>query len=312
MRTGVAFLALLAGVMCSCNRTQSSGVAAAPGGDKPDAKRTESPPSPSEAAPKPATDPAYAARLARLHAAIEKGQVSTVIQALKEGGDIDDKDDQGETCLMKACAKGHLGIVRILLLRGAEVDEQDNKGRTALMHAAENGNELVIEILLKPEEKVARSADALNVLVKDTGAALPEGLKLSVPTKIKAASPGLDDKEGKSALMHALANGHLRAALAITPYREGRSAYMSDTDRRGRTGFMHAVFGGHAECVKYMLLTREGDFYTGYWDDFATRTDRDGKTALDLAREKGHKDVVKLLEKFQNDFPTDPRSKKKD
>src|SRR5262245_21578832 len=89
---------------------------------------------------KPAATPpakkqsSYQERLDSLKEAVGKGRVSEVKEQLKNGADVNDKDDDGQTPLMWAAAKGHRAMVWLLFSVGAIPGERDNQGRNALMH----------------------------------------------------------------------------------------------------------------------------------------------------------------------------------
>ena len=55
---------------------------------------------------------------------------------------------------------------------------------------------------------------------------------------------------------------------------------------------MRAVLVGHTECVR-LLAEREKDMKTtSWWNGFLS-----GTTALDIAKERGHTEIVSLLSK---------------
>jgi tRNA A-37 threonylcarbamoyl transferase component Bud32 len=96
-----------------------------------------------------------------LFEAAEKGRLVKVQELLRAGIDVNAKDQQGQTALIKAAAKGHAPVVRELLAwnvvgivisgrKKVAINDQDNKGQTALMMAAENGHADVVQALLDP------------------------------------------------------------------------------------------------------------------------------------------------------------------
>ena len=54
--------------------------------------------------------------------AVEKGNVSKVKDLLSRGTDVNFKDDNGFTFLMKASEKGHTEIVKELMVKGADIN----------------------------------------------------------------------------------------------------------------------------------------------------------------------------------------------
>ena len=67
---------------------------------------------------------------------------------------IDDKDDQGMTCLMKAAMSGHLEVVELLLTYGANPRTTNPKDETALSLAILEGKLQVSERLLVAKSDV--------------------------------------------------------------------------------------------------------------------------------------------------------------
>ena len=64
-----------------------------------------------------------------------KNVASIIDYFLKNGIDVNEKDEWGKTALMNACCGRDSNIVRLLLENGAKVNEKDKRGTTALMNA---------------------------------------------------------------------------------------------------------------------------------------------------------------------------------
>ena len=75
-------------------------------------------------------------------------------------------DSSGSTALMVASYKDHRDIVNFLLREGADIDKKNNNGTTALMAAVGLGNEEIVRVLLD------RGAADPNVRNKDNDTAL--------------------------------------------------------------------------------------------------------------------------------------------
>jgi ankyrin repeat protein len=81
-----------------------------------------------------------------MHAARNKN--ADAVNALVEAGaDIEAKDDNGETALMKASFWGNIEAVRALLAAGADRKAQDHDDRTAQQIAEEIGQMKIVELL---------------------------------------------------------------------------------------------------------------------------------------------------------------------
>lgn len=62
---------------------------------------------------------------------------------------VDDRDENGTTCLMIAAGKGLTQFVRELLSHGADVNAQDLDNWTALLCATKSGHLEIVEILVE-------------------------------------------------------------------------------------------------------------------------------------------------------------------
>jgi uncharacterized protein len=82
--------------------------------------------------------------------------VDVVRLLLERGADVNAKDHDGWTALIKASQAGHADMVQLLMDRGADMNVADNTGRTAWMFAA-MGNHLDIATIFK-QARAARGA----------------------------------------------------------------------------------------------------------------------------------------------------------
>ena len=63
------------------------------------------------------------------------------------GADVNAKNVESETPLMKAARRGSVECVQALLKRGADSTVRDNEGKSALALAREGGNDDVVSLL---------------------------------------------------------------------------------------------------------------------------------------------------------------------
>jgi len=139
----------------------------------------------------------------------------------------------------------------------------------------------------------------------------------------KGADINAKDSDGRTPLMYASSYGYTEIVKLLIE----KGAYVDAKDPKGWTSLMYAVFDGNTETVKLLiekgadvnaksdfgcwtsliLAARDGNteivkLLIGKGADLSLKTE-DGKTALDLAREKGHTDVIELLEQAESSQP---------
>jgi uncharacterized protein len=79
---------------------------------------------------------------------------------------IDDRDELGNTHLMRASLDGRTETVKALLRKGADVNAQNHEGRTALMFAVVNLHTVTVKTLLRGGADVnAQAADGCTPLI---------------------------------------------------------------------------------------------------------------------------------------------------
>jgi ankyrin repeat protein len=241
-------------------------------------------------APDLAANQAYANRIKQLLEAVDKGRLSLVIELLKKGADVNDKDDDGQTALHRAVAKGHKSLTVALIALGADLGEKDAKGRTPMMLAAEAGNADVLGLLLAPDAASGMAKDALGL----AGAELKINLQ-GFGDRLKGAVSSAQDQtdgEGRTPLMLAAAKGHSECVKRLLPTPEwmsGRTRVLRG-DKQGQNALMLAVLHGDAETLDALLDPR---FSLTLAD--LRKADAQGKTALDLAEAGGKKPIIKRL-----------------
>jgi ankyrin repeat protein len=241
-------------------------------------------PKPANAAAARAEPAEYADRTRQFLEAAEKGRISLLLEFLKQGTDVNDKDDDGQTALHKAVAGGHRSAVIALLTHGADMGERDAKGRTSLMAAAENGHAELVLILVNPDKVKNLAGEALQSVGAEAlkAVGLPEfTTRLG---QLVASSVDLADQTGQTPFIKAAANGHLDVVKALE-----QRVDPNRRDRQGKTALMLAAAAGDAQMVEHLASLNQLTI------EQIQAADKEGKTALDLATAGGHKDVMLVL-----------------
>jgi ankyrin repeat protein len=221
-----------------------------------------------------------------LFSAVDGNCIALSTELLDRGASVDARDRLGAKPLSHAARSGHLEMVDLLLARGAPIDARNLAGATALYSAAEAGHASVAQRLIE------RGAD-----VKLTG-------RSGISPLAAAAYVGNDEI--------------VEALLA-------RGADERAPDETGKPPIVYAAAGARLDIVK-RLLARDIDVNARYPNDLtalmwasgpdeqapeaqavavvgylldagAAIDDRDdrGRTALMIAAEGGHGEIVNLL-----------------
>jgi ankyrin repeat protein len=221
-----------------------------------------------------------------LFAAVDANCIGLATKLLDRGASVDARDRLGARPLSHAARSGHLQMVDLLLARGAPIDARNLAGATALYFAAEGSHISIAQRLIE------RGAD-----VKLTGR--------SGISPIAAASYAGNDVIVEALLAH--------------------GADERVADETGKPPIIYAAAGARFDIVK-RLLARNIDINARYSNDLtllmwasgpdenapeaqavkiisylldagAHVDDRDdrGRTALMIAAEGGHEEIVNLL-----------------
>ena len=80
-------------------------------------------------------------------AAILNGDAKVIDQYFAEGGDVNVRNEEGNTLLHLACRNGIVWVFELLLQKGADINAKNNDGETVFWIAQIYGNKEIVEIL---------------------------------------------------------------------------------------------------------------------------------------------------------------------
>jgi ankyrin repeat protein len=214
----------------------------------------------------------------RLLVASAAGDSATVARLLDAGVNVNAPDGMGQTALMYATCNGRKDIVRMLLdVDDIDVNAQDRWGGTALMNAAWKGHAEIVRLLLTDQWR--------NLKIS------PEGhTKIIHNAKADVNAQG---KCGKTALMNASACGHIETVRTLLDVDD---IDVNAQDRWGKTALMGITSTPIEPDASSLYLMCAIDLLKAGAD--ITLTNKEGKTALDLARKNGNTEIVQLFERY--------------
>lgn len=213
---------------------------------------------------------------------------------LEQRADVNAKQSDGDTALIRAAASGNAPLVRLLIDQGAEVNAKGSEGKTPLMWALKRGDmELVAILLEKGADLSPKDQDGRTALMWAACFCEQAAVRAFVE---KGAAVSTADNEGLTAL-------HLAVPycdLELVQFLLDKGAHVSAKDNNGRAPLMAAVgvaeedsCAGMPESVEEnrvrvvkLLLERGAD---------PNERSEAGETVLDLALRSGCKRIVDLL-----------------
>ncbi|MBO7642238.1 MAG: ankyrin repeat domain-containing protein [Alphaproteobacteria bacterium] len=176
------------------------------------------------------------------------------------------EDLNRKTALMIAVEKGNLKIVTELVKSGADPDIQDKNRKTILRLAVEKGNLEIIKELVNYSKNL-----------------------------------NCKDYNGQTALMLAVSKGNVNLVNLLIE----KGADVNARDNNDKTALMFAASSGKEDIVRSLLEKKKKKSAIKKMVSKITRKkeegidinakDKDGKTALDYAKEAGHTEVVEML-----------------
>ncbi len=230
------------------------------------------------------------AKVSALHLAAHRGNLDKVRNSLKEGTNVDARDEGGRTLLHYAASAGQMDVVEFLIGRVADVDARDNRSEsvyhpgseTPLYYAAIAGWRNVAELLIAEGADVnARNSDRYTPLHSAAWKGRGDVAKLLIA---KGADVMAKDKWGWVPLHAAVCSGLVEVAELLI-------AKGNDPDAKDKWGMrpMHlAIKYGQTHMVEVLevLIAKGAD---------VNAKDKWGLTPLYYAIREKDKEKVKVL-----------------
>ena len=248
-----------------------------------------------------------------LHLAAHRGQLEEIRENLGDRATVDARDEGGRTLLHYAASAGQSQVVELLIARGADVDAKDKSGETPLYYAADAGWRNMVELLIADGADVnIQQVNRNTPLHEAAGAGSIDVAELLIA---HGANPDAKDRKGYTPLHETAwwtdpstlavakllldkgADVNARATWDGTPLTDAadsnnlplaellvdRGANVNATCPFGCTCLHHAV---SSKNVAEFLITKGAD---------VNIKDNNGRTPLNWAVRRRHKDVVELL-----------------
>ena len=252
-------------------------------------------------------------------AAAINGDMEAVKAFIRKGADVNSKDPRGGLpVFLLAAGEGHVDVVRELISAGADVNKLcDVLGSSAIFNASWHGKVDVVKELIKAGADVnARNSSQGTPLMH---AAKFNGAMTGRPEVIQellkaGAEINAKNRRGETAL-HEAASGDIEVFRILID----AGADVNAASEPGQTALMMAAQAGKTENIEELLKHKANINAVDTWDQWTALQwaasggqleavsllikngadihlkDKNGKTALALAQEKGQTKVVDLL-----------------
>jgi ankyrin repeat protein len=248
-------------------------------------------------------------RCTPLHYAFKNKHYELAELLIEHGVDVNlSVNERGDTALHSAVRNSNLRIVELIMAKGADVAVRNDDGQTALDIAMDRGRRKIVSLLAKN-----RSAAASIHLAAFIGDQSRVQDLIESGTDINA-----QDQSGMTPLLRAISGRQVQLAKLLVE----NGADISVGNRWGQAPLIYALWNRDPGMVQW-LLEKGADTNTkdntpfGYTSlHWSVRMGNkelielvlgagadvnlkgsDGKTALQLAREKGETEIVELLRK---------------
>ncbi|KAK6064532.1 hypothetical protein SCUP515_11720 [Seiridium cupressi] len=165
---------------------------------------------------------------------------------LRQGANIESKDDYGKTSLSLAALEGHSDVGKLLLDKGANIESWDNYSRTPLLFAVLGGHNVIVELLLDKGANI-NATDKNNKTPLSTAAY--KGHKKTVELVIHRGADVDSQKEyGQTPLLNAVARGYIDIVELLL----GKGASMKSKSQSSQTVMNLAAQEGYETIVQLL------------------------------------------------------------
>lgn len=187
-----------------------------------------------------------------LVALAEQGDLQAVIQQVKQGADLEQRDLRLRTPLMAATHNNQIEVARFLIEQGANVNARDAIQDTPYLYAGARGLQEILEMTL------AHGADLNSI-----------------------------NRYGGTALIPASERGHVKTVQTLIDV----GVDINHVNRLGWTALIEAIILGDGS-EKYATIVMQ--LIKGGAD--VNLADAAGKSPLTLAKQKGYRNLIEILE----------------
>jgi ankyrin repeat protein len=201
-------------------------------------------------------------KIPRLLAASARNDKCILRALLRQGADVNERDDHGRTALMYAAEFGSVKVLKILLRHGADPLAVCRQNKTALMYAVRHGHSHSVKSLLSIKNSFHRKVlvnaqdnaglNAVMYAAQGRKADIMQALLQSKPD-LSTRAPGYDDK---TAVMFATEYGRTEMLEILLDYDKPRaSALVSAMDSYGKNVMAYGLASKNPVVVNLLAAS---------------------------------------------------------
>lgn len=178
------------------------------------------------------------------------GDKNLVEFLLNNRANIESKDNAGYTALILSAAQGHYPVSQFLISRGADVNNKDDIGMTTLMFASGKGIKELVKLLLYKEANIdAKSKEGWTPLIISAFYGNKDVLELLLKS---GADINAKDNEKKTAAMRAKEKGYKEIDELLKKWLNYKIEYKLDKRNKFKN-LNEAIYLATVKCLPHDL-----------------------------------------------------------
>jgi ankyrin repeat protein len=154
--------------------------------------------------------------------AAERGDAQSVARLIKQGANVNAKDEKQDSAFLIASARGRTEVVKLTLAAGADLKSTNRYGGTGLIPACHYGHLETVKLLLTTKIDVNHVNNLgwtalLEAVILGNGS--PTYVEIVRLLLAHGANPKIADRDGVTALQHARARNQAKIAEMLAKAR---------------------------------------------------------------------------------------------